>query len=314
MSSRPGAAPEYPFKVSQSDRPEDVARESGMRRQFLVIWAAVIGLSVIDLLLCPRLQLRFHHWAPLALALGITGGIALFYHFSGRSAALARAAEWTLLWLGFVNAGTVLIYLAAACGGPTRDAALAMIDAALGFDWTRWYNLLAPYRGLRFVLWLGYLSLFPQILVSIFWFSCRDLDYFNYELLLNNIVALLITTAIFLLFPAFGHLAPGREREIQVLLAVRGGGRLSFDLSQLQGLISFPSYHTVLAVLLTWAHRRSALLPLVALVNAVMLFSIPSYGGHYLIDMIAGAAVAFLAIAATAAAHQPRAIAGATAG
>ena len=86
------------------------------------------------------------------------------------------------MWLDFVNAGTVLIYLAAACGGPTHDAALAAIDAALGFDWTRWYNFLAPYRDLRFVLWLGYLSLFPQILVSIFWFSCHDLDYFNYEL------------------------------------------------------------------------------------------------------------------------------------
>jgi hypothetical protein len=61
------------------------------------------------------------------------------------------------LWLIFVNAGTVLIYFAAACGGSTRDAALAALDAALGFDWTRWYNLLAPYRGLRFVLWLGYL-------------------------------------------------------------------------------------------------------------------------------------------------------------
>ena len=75
---------------------------------------------------------------------------------------------------------------------------------------------------------------------------------------------------------------------------MRGGGPLSFDLSQLQGLISFPSYHTVLAVLLTYAHRRSALLPPIALVNGVMLFSIPSYGGHYLIDMIAGAAVALL--------------------
>jgi len=90
---------------------------------------------------------------------------------------------------------------------------------------------------------------------------------------------------------------------------LRGGGPLSFDLSRLQGLISFPSYHTVLAVLLTYAHRRSLLLAPIALVNGIMLFSIPSYGGHYLIDIIAGAAVALLAISATAAAHHPRATA-----
>jgi len=280
-----------------------------MRRHTLVIWTAVILLSVVDLLLCRRLDLRFHDWTALALASGVTAGIALFYQISGRSARLAHAAHWVLLWLIFVNAGTVLIYVAAVCGGPTHDVAFAALDAALGFDWTAWYNFLAPHRDLRFVLWLAYLSLFPQILISIFWFSLRDLDYFNYELLLNNIVSLLITTALFLLFPAFGHPAPGRELELQVLGTLRGGGPWSFDLSQLQGLISFPSYHTVLAVLLTYAHRHSALLGPAALVNGVMLFSIPRFGGHYLVDMIAGAAVALLAIAATAAAHGPRRIA-----
>jgi hypothetical protein len=252
--------------------------------------------------------MRFHDWSRLAPACGITAGIALFYQISGRSTRLAQAAHWTLLWLIFVNAGTVLIYTAAARGGRTHDATLAAIDAALGFDWTGWYNFLAPHRNLRFVLWLSYLSLFPQILISIFWFSYRDLDFYNYELLLNNFVSLLITMAIFLLFPAIGHREPGRELEVQVLLALRGGGPWSFDLAQLQGLISFPSYHTVLALLLTYAHRRSLLLAPIALVNGIMLFSVPSFGGHYLIDIIAGAAVALLAISATAAAHRPRAI------
>lgn len=283
-----------------------------MRRQILVIWTVVILLSVIDLLLCQRLGLRFYDWSRLALAGAVTAGIALFYQISGRSTRLAQAAHWTLLWLIFVNAGTVLIYIAAACGGRTHDATLAAIDAALGFDWTAWYNFLVSHAELRFVLWLSYLSLFPQILVTIFWFSYHELDRFNYELLLNNIVSLLIAAAIFLLFPALGHPEAGREIELRVLLALRGGGPWSFDLAQLQGLISFPSYHMVLAALLTYAHRRSAMFPLIALVNGIMLFSIPSYGGHYLIDVIAGAAVALLAISATAAAHRPRAIARAT--
>jgi membrane-associated phospholipid phosphatase len=120
---------------------------------------------------------------------------------------------------------------------------------------------------------------------------------------------LLITTAVFLLVPALGHQETARGLDLPVLLALRAGGPLSFDLSQLQGLISFPSYHTVLAVLLTYAHRRSSLLVPIALVNGVMLFSIPTVGQHYLIDIIAGAAVAGLAIAATAALHRPAATA-----
>lgn len=284
-----------------------------MRCEALIVWTAVILLSVIDLVLCHRLGLQFYGWSRLALAAGVTAGVALFYHISGRSTALARAAHWTLLWLVFVNAGTVLVYLAAACGGSTHDATFAAIDAALGFDWTRWYDFLVSHRDLRFVLWLAYMSLFPQILISIFWFSWRGLDYYNYELLLDNIASLTITAAIFLMLPAIGHQDPGRGPDLAVLLALRSGGPWSFDLSALQGLVSFPSYHTVLAVLLTYAHRRSSLLWPVALVNAVMLFSIPIIGQHYLADILAGALVAALAIAATAVAQRPPAVARATA-
>src|SRR5271154_315433 len=81
------------FKDFQSDRAKLAAREIRMRRQVLVIWTAVTLLSVIDLLLCHRLGLQFHDWSRLALAAGVTAGIALFYQISGRSTHLARAAH-----------------------------------------------------------------------------------------------------------------------------------------------------------------------------------------------------------------------------
>jgi len=283
-----------------------------MRCGAFVIWTAVTLLSIVDLLLCRRLQLSFSNWGSLLLAGAVTGGVALFYQLSGRSTRLAQLAQWTLLWVIFSNAGDVLTYIAAACGGRTHDAELSAIDAALGFDWSAWFNFLAPYRDLRFALWLGYLSLLPQILISVVYFSLRDLDYFNYELLLNNIVSLSITTAIFLFFPALGHLEVGREPYLPVLLALRGGGALSFDMTQLQGLISFPSYHMVLAVLLTYAHRHSPLLVPIAIVNGIMVVSIPTFGPHYLIDIVAGAAVAALSILATAIAAPARPIERAT--
>lgn len=270
-----------------------------MRCRACVIWSAVVLLAAVDALLCHRLRLCFTDWGHLLLAGAITGAIALFYRLSGRSAPLARAAHWTLIWLVFVNAGTVLTYVAAAYGGAARDAELSAIDLALGFDWLRWSNFLASHPDLRFLFWLSYLSLFPQILVSIFWLSWRDLDGFSCELLLNNIVSLPIATVLFLFFPALGPLQGGGQPGLPVLLALRGGGPLSFDMTQLQGLISFPSYHTVLAVLLTYAHRRSGLLVPFAVVNGIMLVSIPTFGPHYLIDIVAGIAVAGLAIVAT---------------
>ncbi len=267
-----------------------------MRRASLVIWIAVGLFAAADIVLCGELRLRFDNWGPLALAAAVTGGLSFYYRISGRSPALAAAAHWTLLWLLFVNAGTVLTYAAAAGGGTLRDAVLAQYDAVLGFDWRAWYTLLAPHVVLRFALWLAYSSLFPQILFSIFWFSATGHDERNYELLLHNIFSLLATIAIFALFPAIGLPVPGREGEIATVLALRMGQAPAFELAHLHGIISFPSYHTVLAVLLTYAYRRSRLLPVAAALNALMLFSIPSFGRHYLIDMIAGAAVALVAI------------------
>jgi membrane-associated phospholipid phosphatase len=59
-----------------------------------------------------------------------------------------------------------------------------------------------------------------------------------------------------------------------------------------------PSFHTVLAILFTYAHRppSRSFIP-VAMLNLVMLVSIPFAGHHYVIDMIAGAALAAATIA-----------------
>jgi membrane-associated phospholipid phosphatase len=59
-------------------------------------------------------------------------------------------------------------------------------------------------------------------------------------------------------------------------------------------------------VLLTYAHRGGALLFPVAALNAVMLVSIPSEGGHYLIDVLAGVATAVFAIVAIRGAQLDR--------
>jgi hypothetical protein len=66
----------------------------------------------------------------------------------------------------------------------------------------------------------------------------------------------------------------------------------------MQGIVAMPSYHTVLAVLFTYAFRGTGLLGYgIAVLNVAMLFSIPPVGGHYLVDVLAGAMLAFGAIA-----------------
>jgi membrane-associated phospholipid phosphatase len=61
----------------------------------------------------------------------------------------------------------------------------------------------------------------------------------------------------------------------------------------------FPSFHTVSAILFIYSHRPP--LPsfrAILILNLLMLLSVPYAGQRYLVDMISGAVVAAIAIAA----------------
>jgi len=56
--------------------------------------------------------------------------------------------------------------------------------------------------------------------------------------------------------------------------------------------VSFPSFHTTMALVYIYGFRRAGVIGwLVGALNALMLVAIPFFGGHYLVDMIAGAGV-----------------------
>ena len=65
----------------------------------------------------------------------------------------------------------------------------------------------------------------------------------------------------------------------------------------LKAIVTFPSFHAAMAVLLTYPYRKfTAAFPLVIFWNGLMLVSVPKHGSHYFVDVLAGAAVAVLSI------------------
>ena len=80
------------------------------------------------------------------------------------------------------------------------------------------------------------------------------------------------------------------------LKALRDGSMTTIDVGKLTGLITFPSYHAVMAVLLAYAARGTFLSFLALVLNALMLLSVMSEGGHYLTDAIAGVGIAVASI------------------
>jgi hypothetical protein len=267
------------------------------------LWLLLAGISLGDLVLCGARGITLSHWWPFAAIAAALLGVIAAHRLSGASPRFAGFAEWILLWSVFSVGGALLTYLAAAQNTPLYDARLAQADAGLGFDWQSWFSFVSARPLLKIPLAVAYASLLPQVLLSILWFSMRRWPHRIEELLTNATVALLLTTALFCLYPTLGPCADvpacNHDPYLEDLKSLRNGNLPSFNMMMLKGVIAFPSFHAVLAVLFTFAHRRSPLLLPVAAFNGLMLLSLPSEGGHYLVDVPGGIAVGFLAILAT---------------
>lgn len=266
------------------------------------VWSLLAGLSACDFLWCASLKLGLSDWWPLALASLALLTLTLGCRLSGAGRRIAAIAEWILLWLVFAVAGALLTYLAAAQDGPVYDARLVLADAELGFNWAAWLDFVLAHPALKLVLAVPYQSLVAQVVLSVLWLSWRGRDERNAELLVNATLALLMTTALFFLFPTLGPcvgVPACQDAYVEDLVGLRHGSLPSLDMMLLKGVIAFPSFHAVLAILFTYAHRGSRVFVPVAVFNGLMLLSIPSEGGHYLVDVLGGIAVGLLAILMT---------------
>ena len=213
------------------------------------------------------------------------------------------------MWFAFIATVAVLSYLAASCAFPLQDVMMERLDRAIGFDWSAWHDAVLDRPILSWLLLMAYNSLLPQVLLAIIYFSATDRSARIGELLLLAGATLAATVLISAIWPtlgpcaAHGQLGVRGERRwrlayLRDLLALRAGGPWHFELSAMQGIVTMPSYHTVMAVLFTYAFRRTGLVGYgIATLNLVMLLSIPPIGGHYLVDMLAGGALALGAIA-----------------
>lgn len=115
-------------------------------------------------------------------------------------------------------------------------------------------------------------------------------------------VAGLFTNIGALLFPALGPFqalnVDPKHDFVMEMEYLKSGQPLSFTLAHMTGVVSFPSLHTTMALAYAYCFRHTGVIGWIAIaLNALMLCSVPYFGGHYLVDMIAGAGVFALSLA-----------------
>ena len=261
------------------------------------------------LLICAGLALAgFGYRLPSSLADIYTFCLAL-----GAAAAYCRWANFDrllqscllVLWscvLSFLL--KFPMYLAARFRAPLKDHVLSQIDHGLGFDAVTLVHGMAHHPWIRVFFSLSYSALFPLMVLAAILPAVRYRFQAVKELIVATSFATIVGAVLFRFVPAIGPwsvhgYAPSTAqlRCQDLLLSLRSNTTHVLDLNE-SGIVCFPSFHTLLAVVscvALWSIKPLRI-PAAVLASCVVLSTLTT-GWHYLVDVIGGLLLAILSIA-----------------
>jgi hypothetical protein len=194
---------------------------------------------------------------------------------------------------------------------PYADGLLASWDRALHLDWAAYFNAVVSRPLLYEVLDVSYTSLTllsMVVLITLILFgSISRAREFIETFLLTAVICIVIgaafpaKAAVVTLIPDLSTLAhlrqlPGAYHIPYMDILRDPSASVLLDPAQLPGLATFPSFHTASGILIIYACRKSWLSVPSWIYSIVMIAATPVHGGHYIVDLLAGALAALLAI------------------
>jgi membrane-associated phospholipid phosphatase len=287
----------------------------GSWRLYLLNWiplgvmAVMLGIALSVSRFSLEIEYGLLFVGGMATTFVAAGHLLITWKWGGRLAfVLVAIAQLELLFL----VGTPLTYIAASANLPLQDDSLAYCDRLLGLDWRAYYDffiarpLLITYACLFYALIKWPTFIVPAVLGLTS--NHRRLQQF----VLACVLTVCVTAAISTLLPAIGtyqlYDLPASSAELNAtgyliqlarLPLARDGTLRSLVISEVGGIITFPSFHAAAAILALWGFWGVWWMRPFALITSVgTLVATPLLGGHYFVDVIAGSAVAALAIVA----------------
>ncbi|WP_244222875.1 phosphatase PAP2 family protein [Cupriavidus lacunae] len=208
---------------------------------------------------------------------------------------LALVAHCGALLVAFTNVMSVMSYLLVTLAPPLVDGRLAALDRMLGFDWPQVYAWVRAHPGIGLILKLAYMSGLAQLVLIPMLTGLLGQATYLREFIANLMLSCVLLLLIAAPWPAagayvsYGLASPGELATVAHFGQLRDGTMHVFDLGDMQGLVSLPSYHTALALIFVRSMRWTRVGFVVACVlNGLMILSTPTEGGHYLVDVVAG--------------------------
>lgn len=195
---------------------------------------------------------------------------------------------------------------------PLRDRLLHESDLALGFDWLAYAHWVDQHLAVQRLLHFAYNTIQIQIVLPLLVLAIFNRVDELRAYLLAFTLALGATIVISALLPAAGPIVFANQASFHTLkftgatpldhlTQLREAGPLIFTQTP-GGIATFPSFHSTIAILTPLSLRRHHRTFMAVLVlDGFMLLGTITEGAHYLTDVIAGSAMAFLAYAVASA-------------
>jgi len=287
-----------------------LTRETANLRGWLLLAILTSSLAVAALLSLSKITLDYGSFRPTATSLFILILTAIICAKRGFT-------RWSLVMeiLSFGVAlsviGLIASYLATSLSLPLADELLVAADKALGFDGAAFILWIDAHPWLAWLLMQSYASFaFQLVLLPLILVLCGEAAR-AYGLVLSYALVCFAACLISIWFPAVAaNVTYGIDGAtlqainpqfgfafLEQFHAVRDETRFVLSLDNAQGILTFPSVHTATAVICAVSMLTIPWLryPMVVL-NIGMAVSTLTHGGHYLVDVIAGAILAVAAL------------------
>ena len=271
-------------------------------------------LADVILILTSGQKVFYFAYSAQAVFAVLMFGLSFIYRRRGRSERIAAVTMCTGLFMIFTSVMALLNYLFLPNLRPTLDLWLVSLDAKLGYNWVEAVTWSVSHPWLNDILGYAYLSNLYQIVVLIVVLGFSGRIYALHGMILTLTLSGTVTVLFWIMFPSIGPSAlfPLPESVTSVSKQIVGtayGKELTELLfngtdiimpNDVRGLISFPSFHTVMALAGIWYSRSIKwLFPFFLLLSLAVLPAVLVHGGHHLVDIPAGIAVFALCAWAT---------------
>jgi hypothetical protein len=271
---------------------------SSMRWRVHLFMAGASTLLLFVILVCSAKTSSTDWWSEAAAAvtvLPISAIPALLWQdrkkYMRRDAALML--PWTCLLIVLFR---IAVILSAQLRYPLRDDLFIKADQAMGFNVPRIMAWTAAHRPVDPVLGRGYYLLLPLLIGAMLLPALLGKRAAAEQFVVANAIAFLASFPLFAFLPSvgpwYGYHFPGSEIQKSTeatILALHSGVAKAAT----AGIITFPSFHVIWAVLSAWALWSIKPVRILAIAIAFLaVVSTVTTGWHYVADVIAGLMIA----------------------